>query len=64
MYSPAAFPLFASAFTAEENDPFFKAASLSLQVLQRDLHKSLHVFLIFLLLVHQYILQQVVNILD
>ena len=30
MYSPAAFPLFASAFTAEENDPFFKAASRSL----------------------------------
>ena len=29
-YSPAAFPLFASAFTADENDPFFKAASLSL----------------------------------
>ena len=30
MYSPAAFPLFASAFTAEEKEPFFKAASLSL----------------------------------
>jgi hypothetical protein len=27
MYSPAALPRFASAFTAEENDPFFKAAS-------------------------------------
>jgi hypothetical protein len=30
MYNPAALPLFASAFTAEEKEPFFKAASLSL----------------------------------
>jgi hypothetical protein len=31
MYNPAAFPRFVSAFTAaEENDPFFKAASRSL----------------------------------